>query len=707
MNGLVFNIKVIVRKDGAEILSKNFNELPIVFGRGESCHLPFPSNNFLSRTHGNISYHKGQLFVQDSDSRNGTLVKGEKINIATPIGKRGQFVAGGLEFLVSLENDPESTNVATQVANQMATQVATNVQPARPIAPVASAAKKSAPLPESLKIIEEPKKKEPAKPQAPQVYEEDLDDYTVVSQRLIKVTRDLRIEDNSDLSKVHPDDLTLQGVVTWGQDIFDVRQFKNNDSIIIGGTQVDPVFVPFMDQKLVLGSVYQNKGYLSIPKSIKWRLNRKGYSFSPSETIENKLSKDTGQTIHVPLILDDLCTLDIGEEVSLHFRYVKVPRPLVARTWIENREEFKKAITISLVLHLVVALIAVFSAPKTVAPKVENVPPRFAKLLVEPPKMILAEPPPPPPEEPKPEPIVEKPPEPPKPEPVVEKPKPPPVVKKKIEPPKPKPIAKPEPKPLLKPEPKPVAKPVAPTPVKPQPVQAVQKPVANPVANPVAKPAPALAPKAPSVEDSFADAFATAAPSPSQKVAAADIKINKQEAKPGLTGGGATKGLSGALKNKVGEMNAGAGGGSGGGLGSAVGAGVGQVGYSKSGAGGQVGKRGVVAAVLGTPKLEAPDIPQGLSQAEVMAVVNKHTAEIHRCYERALFQDNNLVGRVEYEWNISGSGVVTRAQVTRSGVSNGDFLNNCVIAVFKKMKFPASKNGQATVSNIGFPFGKE
>lgn len=684
-----FCLKVVVKKDGVEVLAKTFNEFPIIFGRGQNSHLPFVDNNYLSRTHGNISFQNGQLVVQDAESRNGIVVNGEKINTATAIGKKGHFWAGGLDFYPSLEADPDQTFVATRVASPVPTPVA------RP--PLPPIPKINTPLVDSmLEQAHKEKGKAPPSSKKVQEYPEDLDDYTVVSQRLIQVSRDLRIEDNSDLSKVSPNDLTLQGVVTWGHDIFDVRQFKNNDPIIIGATAVDPVFIPFIDQKLNLGVVYQNKGYLSIPKNIKWRLNRKGYSFSPSETIENKLSKDMGHTISVPLILDDLCTLDIGEDVSLHFRYVKVPRPLVSRTWIENREEFKKAIIISLVLHFIVAVIAMLSAPKTIAPKVENVPPRFAKLLIEPPKMPLA-PPPPPPEPPKPEPIpepvVEQKPEPPPPVPIVEKKKPPVVKKKPLPQPKPVEVAK-------KPERVPISKP-----------QPVQQPVKVATPNPTPQkiaPAPIPQPKVPSVEDSFADAFATAAPNPKQKsIAAADIKINKQAATPGLVGGGAGKGLAGTLKSKVGEMNSGAGGGNGGGLGSAVGSGVGQVGYAKAGAGGQVGKRGVVAAVLGTPKLESPDIPQGLTQKEVMVVVNKYTPEIHRCYERALFQDGNLTGRVEYEWTIAGSGVVTKAQVTRSGVSNGDFLNNCVLAVFKKMRFPASKSGQPTVTNIGFPFGKE
>ncbi|MFZ3229795.1 MAG: AgmX/PglI C-terminal domain-containing protein [Pseudobdellovibrio sp.] len=675
LNQQRFILRIIVRKENVEVLSKTFDDVPIIFGRGEHCHISFPENNFLSRTHGNISLQNNQLILQDTESRNGTLFAGAKINSAINLGKKGQFSAGGLDFFVILESDSRSE--------------ATFVPTVEALHKLKKEAISKNKLPDRfLDITDQPAKSpvqgSPKNKEIQLEIEDDLDEYTVVSKRLIKVTRDLRIEDNTDLKRVSPEDLTLQGVVTWGHDIFDVRQFKNQDQIIVGSTPFDPVFVPFVNQKLNLGVVYQNKGYLTIPKSIKWRLNRKGYSFSPSETVEHKLSKDSGSVINVPLILDDLCTLDLGEDVSIHFRYVQVPRPLVSRTWIENREEFKKAITISIILHFMVAMVAMFSAPKTIAPKVENVPARFAKLLVEPPKMILVQEPV---IEKIPEPIVEKKPEP-VPAPIVAQKKPPVVKKKPLVTPKPIKVVTQQ---LQK--------------VQTVPVQPLAKNVTQTHVQQNAKPIQ-KAPPAPTVEDSFADAFATAAPNPQQKPAA-DIKINKQASVSGLTGGGAGKGLAGTLKSKVGDINSGSGGGSGGGLGSAVGSGVGQVAYAKAGSGGQVGKRSVVAAVLGIPKLESSDIPQGLAQAEVMSIVNKFTAEIHRCYERALFQDGNLAGRVEYEWNISPSGSVTRAKVTRSGVSNGEFLNNCVIGVFKKMKFPSAKNGQPTVTNIGFPFGKE
>lgn len=129
--------------------------------------------------------------------------------------------------------------------------------------------------------------------------------------------------------------------------------------------------------------------------------------------------------------------------------------------------------------------------------------------------------------------------------------------------------------------------------------------------------------------------------------------------------------------------------------------------YSTKGQAGGAGARGVKGAVVGAPNLAANvGSEQGLSNEQVMLIVNKHLGEVQRCYERALFEDGSLVGRVEYEWEISASGSVTSARVSRNEIARGDGLNNCVLALFRRLKFPPAKNKQTTVAKIGFPFGK-
>ena len=130
---------------------------------------------------------------------------------------------------------------------------------------------------------------------------------------------------------------------------------------------------------------------------------------------------------------------------------------------------------------------------------------------------------------------------------------------------------------------------------------------------------------------------------------------------------------------------------------------MGDVGFAKTG-GGKAGKRKVGGIVPEAPKFTGAD--QGLTNDQVMKVVNAHLSEIQRCYERALFESPSLVGRIEYEWTINGKGAVTESSVKRSEMGNADFLNQCVLKVIQSMKFPQAKNKLPTVASIGFPFGR-
>jgi hypothetical protein len=99
--------------------------------------------------------------------------------------------------------------------------------------------------------------------------------------------------------------------------------------------------------------------------------------------------------------------------------------------------------------------------------------------------------------------------------------------------------------------------------------------------------------------------------------------------------------------------------------------------------------------------------PQGLTDKQVMAEVNKKLGEIQQCYERSLLDNASLAGRVEFEWTISPVGRVTEAHVKKTEISGGDSLNDCVGKVIRAINFPTAKNGQQTVVSIGFPFGKK
>lgn len=644
---LMPTLKVVIKENDKIVFSRQISKFPILFGRGDQNHISFPETSYLSRTHGSIGFVDDKIVIMDLNSTNGIFVDGKKIATAK-FTKNAVFDAGNYSFVI--EEVPTAEKPKTAPAVALAKSKSPQPNPGAAIAVPAKAPSSVDPA----KVLN----KEPVN---------DVSELTAISKRLVTVAKKLKFEVEDALTELDPDDIALQAVVTWGKDIFDVRQFQPFDFVIAGNSPFDPISIPSLKGKIKLGKYINNKGELSIPFGLKWRLNHEGNNYDAEQAVKNRIASTTNKSVRFGLQLEDVCTIDLGNDTSLHLRYVEVPRPFIPKTWIENKEVFKKAITVSLVIHLIFSMISVFSAEKITAPEVENIPPRFAKLILDPPKMLLA---------------------PPKIEEIIPPPPEPEVVKKEEPKPEPKPTPKPEPVPKPKPVPKPVAK-AKPTPA---PVPAKETaPVKSNVKETPAKPSNE------EMADSFNNMFAEVdAPVSNAPVTA--IKIDKN-AKPGpVTKGVNIAGVAGALKSQVGKMQATEG------NAPSVGQQVGNVGYQSGG--GAAGKRKVVSGVLGTPKLEEPSIPQGITQDQVMSIVNKYLNDIHRCYERALMDDSNLAGRVEYEWNISPNGSVSSAKVKRSEMSNSDTLNKCVLAIFNKMKFPAAKNGQPTVANIGFPFGK-
>ena len=297
----------------------------------------------------------------------------------------------------------------------------------------------------------------------------------------------------------------------------------------------------------------------------------------------------------------------------------------------------------------------------------------------------------------------------PKPEPKPELP-PPPI---KVEPPKPKPKPpkpvpkKPEPK-KLPPKTAPVAQKPSPA-VKPQPALSPavnNKPVAAP--QPVEKPSPPTPPPPKPVDISKLGALAalsgmkldtkstksvpqnvTITQNATNTKTGAEVGMNSitTDLKNKTAGTASTNNASGPIKTK----------------------GTGSVGtgYGTEGIGTGTGKRGVKGAILGKPNITmGSGKTEGLSRDQVLKAMQPYLGKIQSCYERSLLSDPNLSGRIEFEWNIAPSGAVRSVDIKKNSVAGGEQLGECVTGVIKGIKFPTATNGQETVPDVGFPFGR-
>lgn len=673
--------------NGKKIVTKEFDTFPVVFGRSTECHLQLSNFGFISRTHGSISIDQGQICVTDLQSSNGTKYRGQKQNVFF-MGDQDSFQVEELTFNLQLIKSTKNESVGGLSLETVIPKEAPSVQKE-------AAPQRNVPMPQkvSSSVVKEEGVSKPLKP-SPQrspigqnpKFENDSDPrgYRVPTTPVEEIQLlqkkefswgspfdwqkiERTLTPYNDVMNLRLEELCLQGILLWKGDVYDVRNFSVGDRIRLGPNQTEPLYVPVMNGEVDFGVFLERGANIIVPKQYRWAIFREGQFVPHDYLLQTQYSRDMGSHYLSLVSLNEVMTIEMGYDLVFELRYVPIPRPLIKKNWIENRDEFKKAAIVSLCVHLALSVLALVVAPKQQAPQVKDVPTRIAKLLVEPPQQTFAyETPPPPPPPPPPEP--EKVPEP-EPEKVAEPVKP---VEKKI----------------VEKKPAPPPKPV----VRKENIQAMQKAAAKQQQQAQAAPSPADI-EAQKMAALFGS-LPAASPAGGGSQKAEGIKINRgagAASKQGIRVSGIQQ--SGGGLNDLGTQGFG------------LGAAAGKAGYAQT-QGSATGKRAVAAGVVGRPSFKGIDRTQGLSNDAVMAVVNKYLADIHRCYERALFNDPNISGRVEYEWNISPKGGVSSVIVKRSEVSNGDFLNSCVIGVFRKMQFPVAKNGQDTIANIGFPFGK-
>lgn len=458
----------------------------------------------------------------------------------------------------------------------------------------------------------------------------------------------------------------LQATLRWKDEVVENHVYYPGENVYLNNRPSDGIYMPSLRGVLPIAKFDGQKTNILVPGTIKAeffdpKTNAVRKTIEP--TYEKKLKKASFNK-------DDF-RLYFENHLTLTFAHIESPKPFSQIKFFIPERLFQKSLYSSSLLHALIIVIGLLAVPQPPAPKIKNVPDRIARLLVKKPK--------------------------PKPKPKVEKPKPP----------EPKKVAKKKPKPKVKAKPKKkVVKKVKPKKVvvrKTKKMKKINKYPFTVKTKNIAK-KPVKGPPSPKKNVKQLGALAAlgalgkSTPNPSNKPVA--ININKNAG--GAPGKMKANSVIGALKTKGGKLVAG---GSGSLKTKGKGYGTG-TGYGVQGIKGSAGQRGVGATVVGAPRLMKINKQEGLTQKQVMDVVKKHAGKISSCYERALLNNPGLSGRVEYTWRILPVGKVTWAKVKSSNIANSDELNNCVVKVFQRMKFPKARNGQETIPSIGFPFGR-
>ena len=700
-NPIPFVVHLNVFLSGKKIQDKKFEAAPIVFGRQAECEIIL-DYSFISRHHCQITFENGNFFLLDMNSRNGFDINGarqskveikgnikfqiDEITVEVSIKEKMKVITDPKELAekilkpkgivatvkpnVQLDGDntipPDVANkpIGLQVKPGGTPKSATTSQP--PVKAAVASKPIVAPGPTTAKPLEAG-------------HRIGVNEDTIIDKpRAAGLVHDMMV--------LHPDlnaakIKKLEAIVIWHDQVFDVLEFQNTERVRIGGSKYADLNIPFIKGGWSLAKVNMDSSDCYVPQGVKFSLSRGGVEFSSDKLIADRQAVPKKQGYGLKLNYFDVLKVNVGSGMQICLRYIPSTKRLTERKIAEPDLGLKQSLWGSLFLHLLIGLFFISIAPETAnIPKLKNVPERFARLLVEPPKPIipLATP------IPTPTPALT----------IAATPTP-----VKIEEVKPeKAIVKVKEKQIIK-TPKQIAK------TNKWPIT-VKKPVAKAQAAPIDNPKPVVQEKVEPVPVKVESLGALAALGgasesnvPEKDMSNLNITKNAGGA-PSKTlnttgvmntlsaqGGKLVAGGSGTLRTKGGGVGAGAE-------------------YGTQGLKGSAGQRSVEASVVGQPKLVSGSKLEGLSREQVLKVVQKNSSEIQHCYEKSLLSQPELSGRMEFEWDISPAGQVSNVKVKKSSVSNGDALGECVKGVFRSMIFPKASNGQSTSPTIGFPFGR-
>jgi len=687
-----FELHVELFEKGQLFSSLKFNKSPISIGRAEDCDIHI-LDKLISRNHAQFVITGGEIYVQDLNSSNGVYVNGQKVTQEKVDSTSLIKIGNKIIKIVLLTQQKSATSSAIVLEDNSSHELT--------LSRIAFSFQKQIDQKEAAAVGVADHQDDSSVMSAP-----------LTNKNFVAHLTEAKVKNKVTNAQFHK----IESLVIWNNVIYDMNEFGKNQKIDIGPDRSNAIQVQSINYQWTLSQYDFEEAHFEVPQGLPIYLMRDGEFLTKDHLQQEGRIKEGQKVFKVIPSLYDVIRIELDPWTQLYFRYVPSETDLDRKKLISPDEFLKKALQLSLVVHLVLSVI-IFLIPsdkiKPIEPKQE--PERVARLIMDKP----AEPPPLPIPEPEPEPKKEEPPPPEPPKPEEPKPEPPPPPKVEVKPPP----VKPEIKKVKPQKPKPaVPQKLPPAPKKPQVVYeevevqeeapVVQKAQPAPVM-PKQEPQPQAPPKPapPPVDVNKLGALAAISglklSNTGTQALPKDIKISNTAVNTKVNENspvGSVSSLSKDIKQEVGAT--------GGQLSTGPIKTKGKTStgssYGGEGIGADTGKRGVKASVIGKPALKFEDTskPEGLSREQIMKVMQAQMSKIQNCYERALLNDSNLAGRIEFEWEISAGGQVTSVEVKKNSVAGGEQLGECVSGVIRGTKFPAATNGQTTKPSIGFPFGR-
>jgi TonB family protein len=164
--------------------------------------------------------------------------------------------------------------------------------------------------------------------------------------------------------------------------------------------------------------------------------------------------------------------------------------------------------------------------------------------------------------------------------------------------------------------------------------------------------------------------------------------------------GTAGVGVAGAGGGGVTRRGTGGDGTGGDGSGGGLGGGAADIGVLATGGGGKVdtGQKSAARIVARVRADDVEAVDGKIDRKVVKATLQRRADAFQACYEQALKANSKLQGKLVVEFTIGDAGKVIEARIVKDGLGNGA-VNQCVLEVLRRLRFPAPDDGEVTISN--------
>lgn len=338
-------VHLLIRYKGQVLHRGSHSEFPVILGRSADSHVSL-AYSFVSRHHCAISVDDEGILVRDLGSRHKLTVDGVSAG-EFRASERGGFMIGDIDVEARLDrgDDAESTRGAGAAPTRTFQQEMLLAKPAAERHPlergggplVPSRPPPGAAIPDPVPGPDEVAPR--AKTYRP-YFEGKAGEFEWAVDPGVESIRT-------------SDEIVVQGAVSWGARLHDLRNHVVGDKIAVGPSAGGDLSLPLTGKTIALGRFESQGAKFVVPPGLPWSLRRGGADVSEKILREEQRIKDVkGGGRQLMLQKQEILTLGFAPDVKAHFRYIRRPREDFPPAPRERTGDSWKGLQVAIVFHL-------------------------------------------------------------------------------------------------------------------------------------------------------------------------------------------------------------------------------------------------------------------------------------------------------------------------------------------------------------------